>query len=63
MHTYRLAIRPDRIVQIYRDGKLIGVRRYEYRTPRDAYILFGTGHGVEALVHYIAYDLNGPYQP
>ncbi|MHC4658029.1 MAG: SUMF1/EgtB/PvdO family nonheme iron enzyme, partial [Planctomycetota bacterium] len=63
MHTYRLAIRPDRIVQIYRDGKLIGVRRYEYRTPRDAYILFGTGHGVEALVDYIAYDLNGPYQP
>jgi len=63
MHTYRLAVRPDRIVQIYRDDKLIGLRRYEYRTPRDAYILFGAGSGVEALIDYVAYDLNGPARP
>jgi len=63
MHTYRLAVRPDHSVQIYRDGKLLGVRRYEYRTPRDAYIQFGAGQGLEALVEYVAYDLAGPYQP
>jgi len=63
MHTYRLAVRPDRIVQIYRDGELIGVRRYEYRTPRDAYIQFGAGKGTEALIEYVRYDLGGPYQP
>jgi len=62
MHTYRLAVRDNRVVQIYRDEKLIGVRCYEYRTPRDAYILFGAGCGVEALVDYIAYDLSGPSQ-
>ncbi|MHC4645600.1 MAG: SUMF1/EgtB/PvdO family nonheme iron enzyme [Planctomycetota bacterium] len=63
MHTYRLAVRDDRIVQIYRDDNLLGVRRYEYRTPRDAYVLFGAGHGVEALLDYVAYDLNGSYEP
>ena len=63
MHTYRLAVRQDRIVQIYRDDKLIGVQRYEYRTPRDQYVQFGAGCGAEALVDYIAYDLNGPSRP
>ena len=63
MHTYRIAVRADRVVQIYRDGKLIGVRPTEYRTPRDAYFQFGAGQGLEALVEYIAYDLTGAYQP
>jgi hypothetical protein len=63
MHTYRLAVRDDRVVQIYRNEKLIGVKRYEYRTPRDPYIQFGAGHGVEALINYAAYDLNGAFQP
>jgi len=63
MHTYRLAVRKDRVVQIYRDEKLIGLKRYEYRTPRDPYIQFGAGHGVEALLDYVAYDLNGAYRP
>jgi hypothetical protein len=63
MHTYRLAVRDDRVVQIYRDERPIGVKRYEYRTPRDPYIQFGAGHGVEALLDYVAYDLDGPYQP
>jgi len=63
MHTYRLAVRPDRVAQIYRDGALIGVRLFEYRTPRYPYIYFGAGPGLEALVEYVSYDLNGPYQP
>jgi len=63
MHTFRLAVRPDRIVQIYRDGSLVGARNYEYRTPRDAYIQFGAGHNVNALVEYVTYDLKGPSMP
>jgi len=63
MYTYRLAVRPDRIVQIYRDGQLIGTKRRMYRTPRFGYVFFGAGGGSEALVEYIAYDLTGPYGP
>jgi hypothetical protein len=63
MHVYRIAVRPDRVAQIYRDGKPLGVRRGEYRTPRDAYIQLGAGAGAEVLVEYFAYDLSGPYQP
>ena len=63
VHTYRLAVREDRVAQIYRDGKLVGVRNYEYRTPRDAYIHFNLSKGAEAVVYYVAYDLSGPYQP
>ena len=63
MHTYRIAIRPDRVAQIYRDGKLIGLRNYEYRTPRGAYIKFGAAAGTEALIEYAALDLTGPSQP
>ncbi|MHC4574694.1 MAG: hypothetical protein ACYS76_11280 [Planctomycetota bacterium] len=63
MHTYRIAVRPDRVAQIYRDGKLIGARQHEYRTPREAYIQLGAGAGAEVLVEYFAYDLTGPYQP
>jgi len=63
MHTYRLAVRADRVAQIYRDGKLLGVRRYQYRTPRYPYILISVGPGFQALVEYVAYDLNGPSQP
>ncbi|MHC4062750.1 MAG: sialidase family protein, partial [Planctomycetota bacterium] len=63
MHTYRVAVREDRVVQIYRDEKLLGVKRYEYRTPRDPYIQFGAGHGVQALLNHVAYDLSGPFRP
>jgi len=62
-HTYRLAVRDDKVVQIYRDGELIGTRRFEYRTPRGAYIQYGGGRGLEALVEYVSYDISGPYQP
>jgi hypothetical protein len=63
MHTYRLAVRRDRVAQIYRDGELLGLRRYEYRTPRDPYIFIAAGSGLKALVEYVSFDLNGPGQP
>jgi len=68
MHTYRIAVRSGqtprgRIAQIYRDGKLLGVKPSMYRTPRFPYIYIGAGPGVEALVEYVAYDLSGPRAP
>ncbi|MHC4418902.1 MAG: hypothetical protein ACYSU6_10000, partial [Planctomycetota bacterium] len=63
LHTYRIAVRADRVVQIYRDGRLMGVRPAEYRTPREPYFQFGAGSGLDALVEYIAYDLTGAYAP
>jgi len=63
IHTYRLAVRPDRVVQVYRDGELIGVKRRMYRTPRFGYVLFGAGAGTNALVRNIAYDLTGAFSP
>ena len=45
------------------DGKLIGTRPFEYRTPRGAYIQLGADTGAEALIEYYAYDLSGAYQP
>jgi hypothetical protein len=63
MHTYRMAVRDDRIVQIYRDDKLIGVRRGENRTPREPYLQFGAGRELEALIEYFAYDTEGPLKP
>jgi hypothetical protein len=62
-HVFRMAVRPDRVVQIYRDGKLLGTRVYEYRTPRGAYLIWGAGPGVEAVVNSVSYDLSGPKQP
>ncbi|MHC4529634.1 MAG: sialidase family protein, partial [Planctomycetota bacterium] len=63
MHTYRVAVRADRVAHVYRDGKLLGVKPVEYRTPRSPYIYFGAGTGLEALVEYVAYDLEGPGRP
>jgi len=63
MHTYRVAVRPDRVAQVYRDGELLGVKPVEYRTPRSPYIYFGAGAGLEALVAYVSYDLDGPSRP
>lgn len=63
MHTYRLAVRGDRIVQIYRDGELLGARRAEYRTPRTAYLSWTVGKQAEAQFEHIAYDTEGAFQP
>jgi hypothetical protein len=62
-HRYRVAVTPQRNAQIYRDSELIGVRQFEYRTPRDPYVCFGIGKGATALVDYIAWDLIGPKMP
>lgn len=68
-HVYRIAVRPDTAVQIYRDGTLLGVRaadlRIDWRAPaRGHYIEFGAGStGVLANVGHVAYDLSGPYAP
>ena len=61
-HRFRLSVREDRHVQIYRDDNIIGVRRFEYRTPREAYMVLGAGSGVNATIGYVAYDLIGPSQ-
>ena len=63
MHAYRIAVGPDRVAQIYRDEKLLALRPYEYRTPRDAYIRFGAGSRTEAIIDYVRFDLTGPYEP
>jgi formylglycine-generating enzyme required for sulfatase activity len=63
MHTYRIAVREDRVAQVYRDGRLLGTKPVEYRTPRSPYIYFGAGPGLEALVEYVSYDLDGPSRP
>jgi hypothetical protein len=69
MHTYRLAVRDDTAVQIYRDGQLLGVQLADlvigWREPaRGSYIEWGCAAAqAEALVDYIAYDPAGPSQP
>jgi len=71
MHTYRLSVRPDGIVQIYRDAKLLGVRRplqtYDgLSKAKGPYLQWGEGAGAseaDALVAHVAYDLSGAYQP
>jgi sulfatase modifying factor 1 len=63
VHEYRIAVRPDRVAQIYRDGERIGVRRFEYRTPREAYLAWGAGEGVTARVVSVDFDLEGAFEP
>ncbi|NQT54532.1 exo-alpha-sialidase, partial [bacterium] len=70
-HAYRLAFRPDGLVQVYRDGKMLAAR--EAPVARDAlaqaqghYIQWGEGAGgseADALVHHVAWDATGPSQP
>jgi formylglycine-generating enzyme required for sulfatase activity len=68
-HTYRLAIRDDTVVQIYRDNTLLGVKKADlqigWREPaRGSFIQWGVaGAETEALISRIGYDLNGPGQP
>lgn len=62
-HTYRLAVRGDRVVQVYRDGQLLGIHRARYRSPRFGYVLLGAGPGAAVDIEHVAYDLDGPYAP
>ncbi|MHC4708160.1 MAG: hypothetical protein ACYS8I_13860, partial [Planctomycetota bacterium] len=69
MHTYRLAIRDDTVVQIYRDNTLLGVKKADlqigWREPaRGSYIQWGVNTiETKAFVGHIAYDFAGPSQP
>jgi hypothetical protein len=69
MHTYRLAVRDDTAVQIYRDDKLLGVQAADlvigWREPaRGSFLEWGGGATqTEALVDYIGCDLSGPSRP
>lgn len=71
MHTYRLSVRKEGIVQIYRDAKLLALRGPRRDPDRMAkakgsYLQWGEGAGrseADALVQHVAYDLGGPYRP
>jgi hypothetical protein len=68
-HTYRMAIRPDTAVQIYRDGKLLATMSAELgpqqaQASRGSHMEWGAGQaGISAKVDHIAYDLGGPFRP
>ena len=69
LHTYRLAVRPDTAVQIYRDGRLLSTQPQDlvisWRQPaRGSYLEWGVGDGrSRALVSHVGFDLEGPFQP
>ncbi len=70
MHTYRMAVREDTTVQIYRDDEILAVKPMD--TPgtnwrpstRGNYIEWGIdAYAAEALVDNIGYDFSGAFQP
>jgi len=69
MHTYRLAVRDDTAVQIYRDGDLLGVQLADLvigwsEPARGSFLEWGGGApDLEAHVDYISCDLSGPTEP
>jgi hypothetical protein len=70
-HTYRLSVRSDGVAQLYRDGRLLAVRPPARAVDpmlktTGPYLQWGEGAGgseADALVHHVAYDLDGPSQP
>jgi len=69
VHTYRLAVREDTAVQIYRDEKLLATMPMDVRIgwmepARGSYIRWGTTeNNINTVIHKIAYDPTGPYRP
>jgi len=71
MHTYRLSVRKDGAVQIYRDDVLLGVRAPtgggdSMLDAPGEYLQWGDGGGgseTDAVFSYVAYDPGGAYQP
>ncbi|MHC4620889.1 MAG: SUMF1/EgtB/PvdO family nonheme iron enzyme, partial [Planctomycetota bacterium] len=70
MHTYRMAVREDTTVQIYRDDEILAVKPMD--TPgtnwrpstRGNYIEWGiNAYAAEALIDNIAYDFSGAFEP
>lgn len=68
-HRFRMAVRPDTAVQIYRDGKLLSVEPMDllidWRRPaRGSYVEWGTsGPGVRAQIRWVGYDISGAFAP
>ncbi|MHC4478245.1 MAG: SUMF1/EgtB/PvdO family nonheme iron enzyme [Planctomycetota bacterium] len=71
MHTYRMSVRDDQIVQIYRDLELLDVKAAAHSVDgmlgaTGPYFQCGEGAGAseaDAEVEYVAFDLSGPYGP
>jgi len=71
MHTYRLAVRADGIVQIYRDLFLLAVRKPDFGidpliTAEGSYLQFGdgaSGSETDFDLSHIAFDLQGSFDP
>jgi hypothetical protein len=69
VHAFRLAVRPDTAVQIYRDGERLATRAtdliIDWRAPaRGSYVEWGLGAAAgEALVAGVSWDASGAYQP
>ncbi|MHC4211734.1 MAG: LamG domain-containing protein [Planctomycetota bacterium] len=69
MHTYRLVVRADGIVQIYRDLDLLAVRKADFGidpliSSDGSYLQFGDGASSSETdfdVSHIAIDLQGPF--
>jgi sulfatase modifying factor 1 len=72
IHTYRLTVRADTAVQIYRDDRLVSVQPMQsiqvmkgWKTPaQGSFIRWGQEkNSPPFLVEHVSYDLSGPYQP
>ena len=71
MHTYRLTVREDGIVQIYRDMDLIATRTAEFSidtliSADGPYIQFGDGASSSEAdfdLYHVAFDVSGAYDP
>jgi len=69
MHTYRLAVRNDTVVQLYRDNSLLGVQPMDLQVgwsepARGSFIRWGVGaNNMEVLVGNISCDAKRAYQP
>lgn len=58
IHTWRLHVRPDTAVQVYRDGELLAVRPADlviswYEPPRGSYIKWSVAPGARVLIDRI----------
>jgi len=70
-HTYRFAVEPNGLVQIFRDGKRLAARPATAAPDRLAgaegtYLQWGEGAGgseADAVITGLAYDLTGAYRP
>ena len=67
-HTFRFSTRADGVVQVYRDGVVLGLREPSQGgfEGRDSYLQWGEGAGAseaDAVIHHVGYDLTGAYAP